>query len=206
MMTLVLGLTGSFGSGKTTVATLFGEWGAAVIDADALAREAVEPGQPALAEIVTQFGPAMLDAQGRLDRPRLAGRVFADRQAAARLGLIVHPFVRVRTRERLEELAGRSLVVLDVPLLFEAGMAALADKTAVVTIAENQRFLRLRRRGFAEREVIQRLGMQMPQARKIRLADYAIDNSGTIEATRKQVQTLMDHLTREKPDNHEFKS
>jgi dephospho-CoA kinase len=197
-MACILGLTGSFGSGKSAVSALFRELGAAVIDADELARQVVEPGSPALAEIAETFGPDLIGPDGRLARRELAGRVFGDPQAVARLNAIIHPRVRGETLRLLGEWKDAPLIVLDVPLLFEAGMQSLADKVAVVVISENQRFYRLRHRGFSEREVIQRLGAQMPQADKIRQADFIIDNSGTIEATRKQVQTLMDQLSREK--------
>lgn len=205
-MAFLLGLTGSFGSGKSMVSSLFRELGAAVIDADDLARQAVEPGRPALAEIAARFGADLIDSQGRLRRRELAERAFAGRRAVADLNAIVHPYVRSDTLRLLRELDDAPLIVLDVPLLFEASMQRLAQKVAVVVISEAQRFLRLRRRGFSEREVILRLGWQMPQAQKVRLADFIIDNSGTIEATRVQVQNLMDQLSRENTRNHEYKS
>lgn len=204
-MAFLLGLTGSFGSGKSMVSSIFRELGAAVIDADELARQAVAPGRPALAEIAARFGSDLIDAEGRLHRRELAQRAFANRRTVADLNAIVHPYVRRDTLRLMRELDGAPVIVLDVPLLFEAAMQGLVRKVAVVVINEAQRFLRLRRRGFSEREVILRLGMQMPQAQKIRLADYIIDNSGTIEATRMQVQNLMDHLSRENTRNHEFK-
>lgn len=198
-MAFVLGVTGSIGSGKTTVTAFMREGGAAVINADELARQAVQPGRPALAAIVREFGPQMLDESGQLRRKALAERVFDDRAATRRLGELIHPEVVAQTRRLLEELKDdHPVIVVDVPLLFEAGMQGLMDKVLVVTITENQRFSRLRRRGFSERQVIARLGMQMPQARKISLADYVIDNSGTIEATRKQAQTLLEQILRGK--------
>lgn len=197
-MAFILGLTGSFGSGKSTVSEIFRARGVPVIDADELARQAVEPGRPALAELAHAFGPDLLDEAGGLKRRELAARVFADRRALTRLNAILHPVVRAQTLALLARFAAAPLVVVDVPLLFESGMQRLVDRVAVVTITENQRFFRLKRRGFGEREVTSRLGMQMPQTRKIRLADFIIDNSGTIQATRKQVQTLMDHISREK--------
>jgi dephospho-CoA kinase len=186
------------GSGKTTVAGMLAELGAAVIDADELARMAVEPGRPALAQIARIFGPAMLDAHGRLKRKALAKRVFGDRAALGQLCAIIHPEVIKETLRQLEALKNRPVVVVDVPLLFEAGMAPMMDKVAVAAIRENQRFARLRRRGFSERDILVRLGMQMPQSRKRIMADFVIENSGTLESTREQVQTLWDQITREK--------
>jgi dephospho-CoA kinase len=206
-VTTVLGLTGSFGSGKSTVAALLREKGAALIDADQLAREAVAPGSTALAAIAREFGPevtGLLDPAGHLRRKVLAQRVFGDRHALARLNALLHPHVLAETRRRIEALQGQApLIVVDVPLLFETGMQGLMDQVAVVTISENQRFYRLRRRGYSEHEIIARLGMQMPQAQKQRLAQINIDISGTIEATRKQVQALLDHITREKSQRND---
>ncbi|HOE97476.1 MAG TPA: dephospho-CoA kinase [Candidatus Sumerlaeota bacterium] len=193
-MSFILGLTGTFGSGKTTAGGMLRELGAELIDADELARQVVEPGEPALAEIAAQFGAEMIRPDGALDRRRLADRVFADRRAMARLNQIIHPRVRELERKRLGELADRPLVVLDVPLLYETGMDRMCTQVAVVTITENQRFARLRRRGFNEQAIIARLGMQMAQARKVKLADHVIDNSGSLDETRNQLQRLLEEI------------
>lgn len=193
-MSFILGLTGTFGSGKTTVGGMLRELGAELIDADELARQVVEPGEPALAEIAAQFGAEMIRPDGALDRRRLADRVFADRRAMARLNQIIHPRVRELERKRLGELADRPLVVLDVPLLYETGMDRMCTQVAVVRITENQRFARLRRRGFNEQAIIARLGMQMAQARKVKLADHVIDNSGSLDETRNQLQRLLEEI------------
>jgi len=192
-----LGLTGTFGSGKSAVSAVFVEQGIPVIDADALARQAVEPGQPALAEIAGAFGAELIGPDGRLDRRALAGRVFGDRAAATRLNAIIHPRVRRAELAMLEALREAPLVVLDVPLLFEAGMREMVDRVAVVTVSERDRFGRLKERGYSEREVMARLGMQWPQSRKAARADYIIDNSGGIAATREQVLHLLEKLRRE---------
>ncbi|HOR28239.1 MAG TPA: dephospho-CoA kinase [Candidatus Sumerlaeota bacterium] len=193
-MSFILGLTGTFGSGKTTAGGMLRELGAELIDADELARQVVEPGEPALAEIAAQFGAEMIRPDGALDRRRLADRVFADRRAMARLNQIIHPRVRELERKRLGELADRPLVVLDVPLLYETGMDRMCTQVAVVRITENQRFARLRRRGFNEQAIIARLGMQMAQARKVKLADHVIDNSGSLDETRNQLQRLLEEI------------
>ncbi len=194
-MAHVLGLTGTFGCGKSTVAALIAEEsGAAVIDADRIAREALEPGGAAFAAVVEAFGPAILGPAGRIDRPALAARVFADRAELARLNALVHPPVRAAELALLEAWKDRPLVVLDVPLLFEAGMRSLADSVAVVVIGERQRYGRLKGRGFREAEVTRRLGMQMAQARKRRLADHIIDNSGPLDGTRQHVRELIETI------------
>ena len=193
-MAFVLGLTGSFGSGKSTVAGMLAEAGAAVIDADAIARDLLAPGQPLVAEVGRIFGPDVLDEAGHLRRRVLAERVFGDRAELARLNAIIHPRVRQEELRQIAALGDHALIVLDVPLLFEAGMRGLTDLAAVVTISERERFRRLKGRGFPEREIIARLGMQMAQSRKVALADAVIDNSGTLEQTRRHVAELLQKL------------
>lgn len=193
-MAIRLGLTGSIGSGKSTVAAMLARHGAAVIDADALSREAVQPGRPELAQVLAAFGPDLLEEDGQLKRRELAQRVFGDWAATRRLEGIIHPYVRRRERDLLEAYADRWLIVVDVPLLFESGFDREVDLTVTVVISERQRFGRLRARGFTERETIRRLSMQMPQARKAARADYTIDNSGSLEDTREQVRRLVERL------------
>lgn len=193
-MAFVLGLTGSFGSGKSTVAALLAEQGAAVIDADAIARQLVEPGSALLPELAREFGAQVLAEDGSLRRGELARVAFASPEATRRLNALVHPRVRAEELHRLETLRGERLVVLDVPLLFEAGMDDLCDRVLVVVINEAQRFLRLRGRGFSEREVIERLARQWPQSRKAALADDVIDNSGTLKQTRQHLIEWIDRL------------
>lgn len=194
-MARLIGVTGSFGSGKSAVAGMLGEMlNAEVIDADKLARQAVEPGQPALEEIQRRFGPGVIAPDGRLDRKALAEIVFNDRRALDDLNAIVHPRVREQWLERLRELGPERTAVLDIPLLFEAGLRNMVDRVVVVTISEAARFARLKQRGFTEPEIIRRLGMQMPQARKAALADKVIDNAGPIERTRQQIETMTEYL------------
>lgn len=189
-MGIVAGLTGSFGSGKSTVARMFEEMGVPVQDADRVAREAVEPGRPALEEIVRAFGPGILDAQGGLDRKKMAELAFADPAARKRLNAIVHPRVREEQARFLREKAAEPLVVLEIPLLLESGGRAAFAKVIVVAASERARFGRLRRAGFSEGEIIARLGAQMPQERKRELADWVVENDGDLAATREQVRKI----------------
>lgn len=210
-MGLKLGVTGTFGSGKSTVAGLFesrGPESTVRIDADELARKAVAPGQPALAEIAEAFGEDLIDARGELRRKALAERVFdapgLERyRAVRRLNGIVHPHVRRLELEWMDRHREAPLLILDVPLLFEAGMERLVDRVVTVTLLERQRFARLRGRGFGEREIIRRLAFQWPQALKARKADYVVDNSGTIEKTKKQVDFILNQITGDRRENHE---
>lgn len=188
----VLGLTGGIGSGKSFVASILSELGAEVIDADQLARQVVEPGQPALAEIVTAFGPQMLRPDGHLDRARLASLVFADATARQKLDAITHPRIRERMREEVEARAQRpGLLILDIPLLYESGREGTVEKVIVVWVDRTTQLQRLiGRDGLDTGQAEQRLAAQLPLDEKRSRADEVIDNSGTPEQTRRQVEAL----------------
>ncbi|MDX2177547.1 MAG: dephospho-CoA kinase [Candidatus Sumerlaeia bacterium] len=195
---MILGLTGSLGSGKSTVSSMMVELGVPVVCADAIAREATQPGAPAYREIVSHFGPEMLSPDGSLDRRLLAARVFANPQDLRRLEEIVHPRVRARELELLAQLRNEPLILLDVPLLYESGAESLCDRVAVVTVDEPTRFERLRRdRGMTDEEIRRRLSAQLSQEEKAKRADHLIDNSGSLQRTRAQVETLHRLLTTE---------
>ncbi len=196
---MILGLTGSVGSGKSLVSSILRDLGAQVICADELAREVVAKGSPALQEIHREFGPGVLLPDGSLDRRALAARVFADAKARRTLEEIVHPRVRARELELLAQHAGEPIIVLDIPLLFETGAEELCDAVAVVVVDEDTRRARLTsNRGMSPAEIESRLAAQMPQAEKARRADHLIDNSGSREQTRAQVAALFRSLTAQK--------
>lgn len=192
---MILGLTGSYGSGKSTVAEMMRSLGAAVIDADQIAHDVVQPGQPALDDIRRAFGPEVILPDGTLDRPALSRLVFRSPEKRRLLESIIHPRVRERELALLHLHRDHPLVVLNVPLLFENQMESLCDLTCVVTVDETERERRLQRRDHATREHIQqRLQAQMPQDEKARRADLVIDNSGTPDATRRQVESILERL------------
>jgi len=188
----VLGLTGGIGSGKSLVAEMFRNLGAEVIDADQLARDVVEPGQPALNEIVLAFGRDVLLPDGRLNRGKLAATIFADAVARQRLNAITHP----RIRERMDaEVAARrghtGLLVLDIPLLYENGRADSVEKVVVVWVDPRTQLQRLTERdGLSLEEARLRVAAQMPLDDKRARADEVIDNSGDRESTRRQVEAI----------------
>ncbi|TMD65169.1 MAG: dephospho-CoA kinase [Chloroflexi bacterium] len=188
----VLGLTGGIGSGKTMVGTMFTELGAELIDADQLAREVVEPGQPALEEIVTSFGRDILRPDGRLDRRKLAGIVFADASARARLNAITHPRIRERMDAAIAARRDRAgVLIVDIPLLFENARTGVVEKVIVVWVDPRTQFRRLiERGGLTEEEARRRIGAQMPLDEKRGLADHVIDNRGTPAETRRQVEAI----------------
>ena len=188
----VLGLTGGIGSGKTMVGTMFTELGAELIDADQLAREVVEPGQPALEEIVTSFGRDILRPDGRLDRRKLAGIVFADASARARLNAMTHPRIRERMDAAIAARRDRAgVLIVDIPLLFENARTGVVEKVIVVWVDPRTQFRRLiERGGLTEEEARRRIAAQMSLDEKRGLADHVIDNRGTPAETRRQVEAI----------------
>jgi dephospho-CoA kinase len=186
-----IGLTGGIGSGKSTVARRFAELGALVIDADALAREVVEPGTDGLAAVVAEFGEQVLDDDGRLDRPALAGLVFGDEAARGRLNAIVHPRVRDRAAELIAAAPPGTVVVQDVPLLVETGQADTYDLVVVVEAPEELRVRRLARdRGMSAGEVRARMAAQATDEQRRAVADVVLVNDGTPDDLRAKVDRL----------------
>ncbi len=195
---IVIGLTGGIASGKSTVAAMFAELGAAVVSADQIARDVVEPGEPALEEIRSAFGPGVLLPDGRLDRRRLGEIVFADPKRLRQLEAILHPRIRARMREQISaaSAAGRP-VVAEIPLLFESPASRdLVDVTVVVYVEREQQLGRLMRRdGLSREQAEARLAAQMPLDEKARLADYVVDNRHDLARTREQVRQVWEELT-----------
>ena len=185
-------LTGGIGSGKSTVAQFLRSRGAVVVDADAIAREIVEPGQPALKEIRESFGPGVIDTDGRLDRARLAEIVFADADALARLNSITHPRIAERSAELLARAPSDAVVVYDMPLLVEQGPAALAgwDRIIVVDCPDDTRLERLVERGLDADDAGRRISAQATREERLAVADVIIDNSGDLSALESQLDRL----------------
>jgi dephospho-CoA kinase len=180
---LLVGLTGNIGSGKSTVAQLFSERGATIIDADVLARRAVEPGTGAYRSIVERWGTSILAPDSTIDRSALRRIVFSDQQELEQLNAIVHPEVE-RMRRALVEQArkrGDGLVVCDIPLLFEQNMTGSFDRIVLVDAPRPMRLDRLvRERGLRETEAMDMIVAQMPAELKRARADFVVDNIGTL--------------------------
>ena len=191
---LRVGLTGGIGSGKSTVARGLARRGAVVIDADGIAREVVEPGQPALAAVVERFGAGVLDDGGRLDRPKLAALVFEDAGALADLNAIVHPRVAAETARRIAAAASDAVVVIDVPLLVEAARSGY-DLVVIVEAPEPVRLERLVGRGMSHGDARKRMDAQATDAERRKVADVILDNSGSEEALEAQLDALWTQLT-----------
>ncbi|MFN2308145.1 MAG: dephospho-CoA kinase [Gammaproteobacteria bacterium] len=193
---LRVGLTGGIGSGKSTVAALFAALGAPVIDTDLIARELVEPGQPALAEILSRFGADLLDAAGRLDRARLGAHVFADAGRRQALEAILHPRIQAEAQRRLADLDA-PYALLVVPLLFEAGWQGQIDRILVVDVPEPVQRTRVAARdGLAAAQIEAILAAQASRERRRAGADDLIDNSGDPAALAPQVAALHQHYLR----------
>jgi dephospho-CoA kinase len=196
---LTIGLTGNIGAGKSTVAKLLVAHGAYLVDADQVAREVVEPGAPAYQALIDRFGAGILDADGRIDRPKLAEVAFADAGTVADLNAIVHPAIGVAMIEGKDAHRGTGdIVVMDIPLLKEFHNEMLAlDAVIVVDVAPEVRMERLvTQRGMTEEDVTARMAAQPSRAERLEGADYVIDNSGDADHLAAEVDRVWAELER----------
>lgn len=188
---LRIGLTGGMGAGKSTVARTLVELGAVLIDSDAIAREVVAPGTPGLAALVEEFGEGILSPDGSLDRPALAAVAFADDVSRGKLNAITHPLVGARTADLIGEAATDAVVVQDIPLLVENGLAPLMQLVVVVGAEEETRLRRLvEHRGVAEADARVRIAAQATDDQRRAVADVWLDNNGAPEVVEAQVREL----------------
>ena len=195
----LIGLTGGIGSGKSTVAQLLVEQGWALVDADRIARDIVEPGQPALAELAEAFGQDILRSDGSLDRGLLASRAFASREKTDLLNSITHPRIHEETQAQFDAArrAGEEFVVYDMPLLVDNGLHKDMDATIVVDVDVEERVRRLVEfRGLAEDDARRRIAAQVPDDVRRAVADVIIDNNGPREALDAQVAEAVEELKR----------
>ncbi|MGZ2222873.1 dephospho-CoA kinase [Glutamicibacter sp. HZAU] len=190
-----VGLTGGVASGKSAVAAKLASLGAVVIDADALARQVVEPGTPGLAAIKDTFGEGILLPDGSLDRPALGAIVFSDAAQRAKLNEIVHPLVREQAEALREAAAPGALVVEDIPLLVESGQADRFDAVIVVQAPHDERIRRMvQDRGWSRDDAEARMAAQATDDQRAAVADYLLDNSGSLEELEAQVASLYRQL------------
>lgn len=190
-----VGLTGGVASGKSTVSEILRELGAVVVDADVLAREVVMAGTPGLTEVVAEFGPEVLTADGELDRAAVARVVFADDDARRRLEAIIHPLVRAAAAEVAASAAPGALVVHDVPLLVETGQAGAYDAVVVVDVPPDVQVERMmRERGMTREDAEARIRAQAGRDQRLAVATHVIDNTGTLDDLRRRVREVYDEL------------
>jgi dephospho-CoA kinase len=190
---LKIGLTGGIASGKSLVATRLAELGAVLVDADAIAREVVEPGTPGLAAVVDAFGPEILDGEGRLDRPRLGAIVFQHPERRAELNGIIHPLVRERAAAVIAAAPAEAVVVQDIPLLVETGQQSNFHLVLVVDAPEDVRLRRMtEHRGMTEADARSRIAAQASRQDRLAAADVVLTNTGTREELLAAVDRLWD--------------
>jgi dephospho-CoA kinase len=186
-----IGLTGGIATGKSTVSRLLAERGAAIIDADVIAREIMEPGHPVLAAVSERFGPGVLNADGTLNRKKLGEIVFSNPEERKALEALTHPAIRAEMKQRMEELEAADphrLVVADIPLLYESGLDPLYERIMVVYVPREVQLTRLMLRdGLSKEAAEQRINAQMDIEIKKERADILIDNSGELEETKRQI-------------------
>jgi len=189
---LVVGLTGGIGSGKSAASKIFSELGRPVIDADLVAREVVEPGEPALGKIVTKFGADVLTPQGELDRASLREKVFSDNQAREWLEQLLHPVIRTRIMEKIEDYQGTTpLVILASPLLLETDQHKLVDHVIVIDVPESLQISRTVARDNNSEALVKRImDAQLPRDERLSKADSVLDNGGSVESLKDQIRLL----------------
>lgn len=201
---LLVGLTGGIGAGKSTVARLLTERGAVVLDADQVARDVVEPGQPALDALVEEFGPDILDGDGRLDRQTLATKAFATPESRAALEAITHPAIHAEFGRRMAEAPKDAIVVMDVPLLVESNTAAERGYEVVIVVEAPKeiRLDRLKERGLDRADAEARMAAQVTDEQRRAVATHIIDNAGDMEA----LEAAVDALWHDLQSRHQAKS
>lgn len=194
---ITIGLTGSFGSGKTFVASIFRSLGAEVIDADRIAHEVIRKGSAAYKKIIRAFGKDILDKSGNIDRRELSEIVFDRDETVYKLNKIVHPEVIEIIKERIKKSTHNKIIVIDAPLLVEANLAEFMDKLIVVKASTTNQIDRcVRKFGLKSAEVLKRIKNQIPLKRKIKMADFVIDNDGRRSETKKQAIKIWRQLWR----------
>jgi dephospho-CoA kinase len=190
---IIVGLTGSVGTGKSTVTNFFKELGAYIIDWDELARDVVRPHLKAWQEIVEYFGKDFLNEDLTVNRQKLAEMVFSDKEKVAKLNQIVHPEVfeeDERITDEIKRLDPAALVIKDIPLLFELTRPIFMDKIVVVSASEQTQLRRLEEKGMSREDARSRIKSQLPLKEKIKSADFVINNDGPLEETKKQVEEI----------------
>lgn len=195
---LLVGLTGSIATGKSTVSEMFRRKGAEIIDADQIAREVVEPGTEGLARIVREFGPGMLDEEGKLNRERLGARIFQNPAEREKLNRLLHPLIvnsmRAKT-EKIKKEKDPDLLIWDVPLLIEGNLTQWVEAVILVYTPKEIQLERLmKRNALSKEEAEKRILAQMDIEEKKKYADYMIDNRGTLSETERQVDQLWKQL------------
>ncbi|MFA5357064.1 MAG: dephospho-CoA kinase [Candidatus Omnitrophota bacterium] len=188
---IVIGITGGYGSGKSTVAAFFRMRGVRVIDADRIARSLLKPGSGIYKSVIHSFGRGITGKGGAIDRRRLAGIAFSSRPLIKKLNNIMHPEVLRIIKKEIAGSRGR-IVVVDAPLLIETGLKSSVDKLIVVKVNREEQIRRVHKKtGFNRNDILKRIRAQVPLREKLRLADFVIDNNSTIRKTKEQTKQII---------------
>lgn len=194
----IIGLTGSFGSGKTTIAKLFRKQGAIIIDVDDIVHSLYRPQSPSWKKLKRQFGDGILNNDKTLNRRKLAEIVFFDKRQLRKLCYIIHPAVIRQIKERLKKIKRKSksaLVIIDAPLLFEVGLQKIVDFTICVCLPRHLQVKRLlKNSGFSRRQIEARIRSQLPLGQKKKKSDFVIDNSGPLIKAEKQLTKILKYI------------
>ena len=193
MTTIIYGLTGGVGMGKSTAAKILEKRGVSVVDSDELARQVVEPGQPALDEIIDQFGDGFIDPAGRLDRAKMAQQIFGDDTIREQLEAIIHPRVRAQWQRNVSEWRDQQICagVVVIPLLFEVEAQDQFDVVLCVACSASTQRERLRQRIWGEEQISARIASQMDVVEKMDLADHVLWNEGNLDVLREQINSIL---------------
>lgn len=192
---MIVGITGNFGVGKTTVADMFRRLGAEIIDADRIAHRIIRPGNFIYKQIIAAFGKKVLSGT-YISRKKLAGEVFSDKQKLKKLNKIMHPEILKIIKERIKKMPANKILLVDAALLIESGLSRDIDKLIVVKCNSNIQIQRLSKAGLSINQIKRRLRFQLPQKKKIGLADFIIDNSGRRVQTQKQAKETWDKINK----------
>lgn len=191
---MIIGLTGSIASGKSTIAGMLKSYGFPIVDADLVARQVVEPGSETLAKIAEAFGPEVISADGTMDREKVGAIIFHDPEQRTVLNSIIHPAIRAEMiRQRDEHVAnGEQVVVMDIPLLFESKLQHFVEKILVVAVSESVQLERLMKRNLLDEvDAVARIKSQLPMQEKIDGADAVVYNDGTVEESEQQLKEIL---------------
>lgn len=194
---IIVGVTGGFGTGKSTVAKMFGRLGAVMISADKIAHDVIMPGEVIYKKVISLFGVSILNRDKTIDRKKLGRIVFNDRKSLKLLNNLIHPEVIKRIKEIVKKKSRRSgaIFIVDVPLLIEAGLLNMVDKLIVVTADRKTQIKRcMERMNLTRADVIKRIRNQMPLSKKRLLADFIIDNNGSFNSTKKKVEKVWEEI------------
>lgn len=191
---MIIGVTGSLGTGKTTVARMLASKGGKIVDADKFSHMALAKNSPTYKRIISCFGQDILKKDGAISKKKLSKVVFSDKKTLKKLTNIIHPFVIGKIKNAVKDKKKKDLIIIDAPLLIEARLTPIVDKLIVVVTNRKTQLSRCKKRKFKKEEVMRRIKNQLPLSKKTKMADYIIDNNSTLKKTKRQVGGIWQKL------------